>query len=41
MAADEVVAVLCFESDVEMCHRKVIIDEVVEATPVPVVALPD
>lgn len=39
LAADEVVAVLCFESDVEMCHRKVIIDEVVEAAPVPVVAL--
>lgn len=39
LAADEVVAVLCFESDAEMCHRKVIIDEVVEATPIPVVAL--
>ncbi|MFT3873668.1 MAG: DUF488 family protein [Nocardioides sp.] len=40
LATDEVVAVLCFESDVEMCHRKVIIDEVVKAVPVPVVALP-
>lgn len=40
LATDEVVAVLCFESDAEMCHRKVIIDEVVGATPVPVVALP-
>lgn len=40
LATEEVVAVLCFESDVEMCHRKVIIDEVVEAVPVPVVALP-
>ena len=41
MAADGVVAVLCFESDADMCHRKVIIDEVVEATPVPVVTLPN
>lgn len=40
LAADEVVAVLCFESDTERCHRKVIIDEVVEAAPMPVVALP-
>jgi uncharacterized protein (DUF488 family) len=40
MSADGVVAVLCFESDVEMCHRKVVIDEVVEASAVPVVALP-
>lgn len=40
LAAEEVVAVLCFETDVEKCHRKVIIDEVVEAAPVPVVALP-
>lgn len=40
MAADEVIAVLCFESDMEMCHRKVIIDEVIDAAPVPVVALP-
>ncbi len=39
LAADEVVAVLCFESDVEMCHRKVIIDEVVEVAPMPVVDL--
>lgn len=40
LAVDEVVAVLCFESDVERCHRKVIIDELVEAAPVPVVDLP-
>jgi transcriptional regulator with XRE-family HTH domain len=40
MAADEVIAVLCFESDVEMCHRKVIIDEVSDAASVPVIALP-
>ncbi|GAB4001852.1 DUF488 family protein, N3 subclade [Nocardioides ultimimeridianus] len=40
LAANEVVAVLCFESDPEMCHRKVIIDEVVGAAPMPVVALP-
>ena len=37
---DQVVAVLCFETDVERCHRKVIIDEVVGATEVPVAALP-
>lgn len=35
-----VVAVLCFEADVEKCHRKVIIDEVASATEVPVAALP-
>jgi transcriptional regulator with XRE-family HTH domain len=40
MARDHVVAVLCFETDLEMCHRKVIIDEVVSATAVPVAALP-
>jgi transcriptional regulator with XRE-family HTH domain len=40
LATEEVVAVLCFETDAEKCHRKVIIDEVVEAAPVPVVALP-
>lgn len=40
LARDQVVAVLCFETDVEKCHRKVIIDEVVGATDVPVAALP-
>jgi transcriptional regulator with XRE-family HTH domain len=40
LVRDQVVAVLCFETDVERCHRKVIIDEVVGATEVPVVALP-
>lgn len=40
LARDQVVAVLCFETDVEMCHRKVIIDHVVGATAVPVAALP-
>lgn len=40
LVLDQVVAVLCFESDVEKCHRKVIIDEVVAATEVPVAALP-
>lgn len=40
LATEEVVAVLCFETDVEKCHRKVIIDEVVDAAPMPVVALP-
>lgn len=40
LARDQVVAVLCFETDVDMCHRKVIIDHVVGATAVPVAALP-
>lgn len=40
LASEEVVAVLCFETDVERCHRKVIIDEVVGSAPMPVVALP-
>lgn len=40
LARDQVVAVLCFETDVEKCHRKVIIDEVAGATEVPVAALP-
>jgi transcriptional regulator with XRE-family HTH domain len=40
LARDHVVAVLCFETDMEMCHRKVIIDEVVSTTAVPVAALP-
>lgn len=41
LARDELVAVLCFESDVEKCHRKVIIDQVVGATAVSVAALPN
>ena len=36
LARDHVVAVLCFEADAEMCHRKVIIDHVVRTTAVPV-----
>lgn len=40
LVRDQVVAVLCFETDVEKCHRKVIIDEVVGATKAPVAALP-
>lgn len=40
LVRDQVVAVLCFESDVEKCHRKVIIDKVVGATKAPVAALP-
>lgn len=40
LVRDQVVAVLCFETDVEKCHRKVIIDEVASATEVPVAALP-
>ncbi|WP_223399967.1 DUF488 family protein, N3 subclade [Nocardioides rotundus] len=40
LVRDQIVAVLCFESDVEKCHRKVVIDEVVSGKDVPVVALP-
>jgi uncharacterized protein (DUF488 family) len=40
LVRDQVVAVLCFETDAEKCHRKVIIDEVAGATEVPVAALP-
>ncbi len=40
LAADHVVAVLCFEADAEACHRQVVIDEVVESRPVPVSVLP-
>jgi uncharacterized protein (DUF488 family) len=40
LVRDQVVAVLCFESDVEKCHRKVIIDEVAGETEVPVAVLP-
>jgi transcriptional regulator with XRE-family HTH domain len=40
LARNQVVAVLCFETDVEKCHRKVIIDEVVGVSEVPVAALP-
>lgn len=40
LARDQVVAVLCFETDAEKCHRKVIIDEVVAVSAVPVAALP-
>lgn len=41
LVRDQVVAVLCFETDVEKCHRKVIIDEVVGASEVPVAVLPN
>lgn len=40
LARDHVVAVLCFEADVERCHRKVIIDQVVKDTATPVADLP-
>lgn len=40
LVREQVVAVLCFETDVEKCHRKVIIDEVVAVSEVPVAALP-
>ncbi|HNV42612.1 MAG TPA: DUF488 family protein [Ornithinibacter sp.] len=39
LARDHVVAVLCFEADTELCHRRVIIDHVVSATAVPVASL--
>lgn len=40
LARDQIVAVLCFETDAEMCHRKVIIDHVVSATAVPIASTP-
>lgn len=39
LAADHVVAVLCFEADAEMCHRQVVIDQVVDSRGVPVATL--
>ena len=39
MAADHVVAVLCFEADAEMCHRQVVIDQVVDARGIPVATM--
>lgn len=35
LAAEHVVAVLCFEADAELCHRQVVIDQVVGARGVP------
>ena len=40
LAQDQVVAVLCFEADQEMCHRQVVIDEITDSIAVPVVPLP-
>lgn len=40
LAADHLVAVLCFEADSEMCHRQVVIDEVTETRGLPATALP-
>lgn len=40
LAQGQVVAVLCFESDGDKCHRKVIIDRLVNVAPLPVSALP-
>lgn len=40
LVRNQIVAVLCFETDMDMCHRKVIIDEVVGTTAIPVAALP-
>ena len=39
LAADHVVAVLCFEADAEMCHRQVVIDQVVDSRGVPFATL--
>ena len=39
LAADHVVAVLCFEADPEHCHRQVVIDEVVGARDIPVTGI--
>lgn len=39
LARNQVVAVLCFESDATRCHRTVIIEEVAAAAHVPVAAL--
>ena len=36
LAAEQVVAVLCFEADHERCHRRVVIEQVSDASPVPV-----
>jgi len=40
LVREQVVAVLCYESDVERCHRKVIIEAVADGPEVPVTALP-
>lgn len=40
LANKQVVALLCFEGDIQSCHRKVIIDEVTGAQQVPVIELP-
>ena len=40
LVKEQVVAVLCFESDDQTCHRRVVIDEVVGLTTVPVLVLP-
>lgn len=36
LAADQVVAVLCFEADQDACHRHVVIEEVTNNRPLPV-----
>lgn len=40
LADHQVVAILCFESDHERCHRQVVIDELTAATELPVRHLP-
>jgi uncharacterized protein (DUF488 family) len=39
LATEQVVAVLCFEADAEMCHRQVVIDQVVNARGVPIATM--
>lgn len=39
LARHQVIAILCFEDDVEKCHRKVLIDQIADATGAPVVYL--
>lgn len=40
LADDQVVAVLCFESDHDRCHRQVVIDELIQQADLPVHHLP-
>jgi uncharacterized protein (DUF488 family) len=40
LASEQVVAVLCFEADAEVCHRQVVIDHVLQTRHLPVAELP-
>lgn len=40
LAGDHVVAIVCFEADERVCHRKVVIEEVMDSRRVPVAAMP-